>query len=471
MRLDAPNIRMPAELLGWSLSYLERESTKDSNSTGQAASSAEPTAPEELKVLRFAMGENTFAHPMTFTVREPEAVSALNTSSSCWVCACSSRNEVRAAKVRWRAKASTGTSVLVMLGFTGSPLEGMLDAYIYDPGTGDVIRPASFQIMPTARRVDFTRGATSEMHRSEGLDERGMEPPPDSRTAGALGADTIRRLARLNVAVAGTSRTGSLIVESLVRGYGVRKFTLIDGDVLEGHNLREASSLFPSDGVGKNKAHVLQQVLEQQYPDCTVRSVSAMLSPGSPATVTALASADLIVTCTDTEASVLFANAIACAAGALHLDIGTGVLPETDGAVSIGADVRLFAPGLSNGCALCFGGGIAGQETLSGAIKGARDLDSLSPRGDPDAWRRQRAGSLLSINQLATSIGCRLLEDVAREATTRSCHVHLEGVASRQAPVTYIRPSVPSDCLCRHHGAGDQGIRAVISELGGTCFN
>lgn len=460
--ISTPRIRMPAELLGWSLSYFERE---------RAAKNCEPRATEKLEGLRFAMGENSQAQPKILTVQEPEINSVADTSLFAYVVACANKEEVRVAQTRWNSSTSSSTGVLLILGVTGSPLEGMLDAFVSDPRTGKIARPAGFQLMPSTRRAHFERARGTHEYDGPMKEVDTTEQRAHSRTVGALGAATLGRLRRLQVAVVGVSRTGSLLVESLMRGYGVENITLIDGDVLEPHNLREASSLFPSGGVGQNKAQLLQRVLEQQYPASTVRAVPAMLSPGAPATVRALSNADLIVTCTDTEASVLFANAFACAYGALHLDVGTGVLPTPGGDVKIGADVRLLVPGVINGCALCFGGGVAGQVTLKDAIRATHEADSLSPRDDPDAWRQQRAGSLLSINQLATSLGCRLVEDVVREETTRSCHVHFEGVASEEVTATYIRPNAPADCLCQYHGAGDHGIRVITSLLGGTCFN
>jgi molybdopterin/thiamine biosynthesis adenylyltransferase len=453
---------MPAELLGWSLSYFERE---------KAARNGESGATEKLEALRFAVGENSQSQPKILTVQEPEISSVADTSLSAYVVACANGQEVHVAQTRWNSRTSSSTGILLILGVKGSPLEGVLDAFVSDPRTGEIARPAGFQLMPSTRRVNFEHVQDTHGYAGTMQEEGTTEQQAHSRTEGALGAATLGRLRRLQVAVVGVSRTGSLLVESLMRGYGVRNITLIDGDVLEPHNLREASSLFPSEGVGQNKAQLLQRVLEQQYRTSTVRSVPAMLSPGAPATVRALSNADLIVTCTDTEGSVLFANALACAYGALHLDIGTGVLPTPDGDVKIGADVRLLLPGVMNGCALCFGGGIADQDTLEDAIRATQEADSLSPRDDPDAWRQQRAGSLLSINQLATSLGCRLVEDVVREKTTRSCHVHFEGVASDEVTATYIRPNAPADCLCQYHGAGDYGIRAITSLLGGTCFN
>jgi hypothetical protein len=173
-----------------------------------------------------------------------------------------------------------------------------------------------------------------------------------SRTIGALGQAAWRRLRSLHVGVIGCGRSGSLAATAL-RQLGVRRFTLIDPDVLEPHNLGEMDGVGPAD-IGRPKVHAVAETLRQP-DDCAVLAFADSILSLSALVVAKRA--DVLFCCVDSPAARL---ATACLA-ALYLkplvDIGTGIFNESSGPAAparrMGADVRLVLPGR---CLLCLGG-------------------------------------------------------------------------------------------------------------------
>lgn len=258
---------------------------------------------------------------------------------------------------------------------------------------------------------------------------------PFSRYIGALGGDGPHgRLRAMSVAVVGAARLASLLAIGLARA-GVREVTLIDPDVLEDHSLDAVDA--PRDACGRRKVEGVARMIELVAPAVSVVALPVGASDARAAA--ACARADLIVSAPDQNQARLLAAVYATAHLRLHLDLGTGVFGEGERFVA-GADLRLIVPG--DGCLLCVG-----------------SLD-LARRHERD-WRRQRAGSLRSLNGLAASHAQFLLErflvgDVASSTWFQLVLDRHAELVVRRMP----RERDPQCPCCALAGHGDAAMRA-----------
>jgi NAD(P)-dependent dehydrogenase (short-subunit alcohol dehydrogenase family) len=238
----------------------------------------------------------------------------------------------------------------------------------------------------------------------EGVPEA-REPAEDpleqrfSRYRGALGSSgALDRLQRLTAAVVGLGRLGSGLATDLARA-GV-SVVLIDGDRFESHGL-EAMEADP-EWLGRPKVEAVAAHLRRVAPGASVTPIAAPIE--DPRAFAACAAADLVVSAPDDNRARLCAALAAAGYLRPHLDLGSGVFEQPMSGWTAGADVRLMLPG--EGCLVCAGG-----------------LDLERPR-EPD-WRRERAGSLRSLNHLAIGQGMALLERMVVGDLRRSTWMRL----------------------------------------------
>ena len=97
-----------------------------------------------------------------------------------------------------------------------------------------------------------------------------------SRSIPLIGEDGLARLAACRVTVVGLGGVGGYVVEVLARS-GVGALTLIDGDVVEESNLNRQIAALSKD-IGRYKAEVLAERVEQINPHCKVNAVCEMLT-------------------------------------------------------------------------------------------------------------------------------------------------------------------------------------------------
>lgn len=254
---------------------------------------------------------------------------------------------------------------------------------------------------------------------------------PFSRSIGALGGDGVhRRMRALALAYVASARVSSLHVIGMARA-GVREIKLIDPDDLETHS-RDAVEVLAEDSCGRPKVEAVARMIAAVAPEVLVEALPHPVD--HPLAARACAGADIVISAPDQNHARLMAALYATAYLRPHLDLGTGVFGDGDGFLA-GADLRLILPG--DGCLLCVG-----------------SLD-LTRRHDRD-WRRQRAGSLRSLNGLAVSHAQFLLERFMVGDITQSTWFQL--VLDRRADLAVRRmprdrdPACP---LCAVAGLGD----------------
>jgi hypothetical protein len=119
----------------------------------------------------------------------------------------------------------------------------------------------------------------------------------------------------------------------------------------------------------------------------------------------------------------------------------------------MGAEVRLVLPG--DGCLLCLGG-VAHPSHVDAVFRSRADEERFQSQRD---WRRERAGSLRSLNQVAAGLALRLLEDFLAGRVERSMWLRLEYGGDGTPTVHRPESERMSDCpMCAHIGTGDAGL-------------
>jgi hypothetical protein len=275
-----------------------------------------------------------------------------------------------------------------------------------------------------------------------------------SRTIGALGEAPWRRLTSLAYGIIGAGRSGSLLARSIADGWGAENITLIDPDTLAHHNLGESDLLVvePAD-FGRPKVDILSERLRMGRGDDRPLAVTPV-----PESILHLRALRALQTCdamfvgVDHDGARLAASALASLFMKPLVDIATGI-HDAGGERRMGADVRLVLPGR---CLLCFGG-LADVETARRTIQAPEtERNFLANRN----WRRERQGSLRSLNQLAVSIGLRLWEDLVCERVAESIWVHLDVDRDGRIRIDDLREVRLADAcpICALLGSGEEGL-------------
>jgi molybdopterin/thiamine biosynthesis adenylyltransferase len=260
-----------------------------------------------------------------------------------------------------------------------------------------------------------------------------------SRTRGALGDEVWQRVHRSTIGVVGAGRNGSAAAMTLTL-LGVPTLILIDDDRDELPNLDATPGATP-EGLGQFKALNRSAALRRLRPtDLEVIPVCrSLLDLGVS---DHLCPVDLIVTCVDQDAPRLAAAMMANRWGKVHLDIGTGILTTGSGPQA-GADIRLLLPG--EACVVCLGG-LANLEEARSEV--AAPYGALR-RGRRLAWFEQRAGSLITINQVAVNLGIQLWLDLLAGRVTGSRWCRLEWNPRGELQVRQMQTTTEECSLCR----------------------
>jgi len=282
---------------------------------------------------------------------------------------------------------------------------------------------------------------------SAGLDRNNNALERWSRTAGALGLGVLPRLVALTYGLIGAGRTGSVLAEQLT-GLGVQRTVLIDPDRLEESNLGEMTGLTEKD-VGRPKAEALARHLSRRgMVEALAQSITNVRA------LRAVEECDVLFCGVDHDAARLAVSALSVLFLRPLIDVGVGI--HGAGATrEMGADIRLLLPG--EGCLLCVGG----LSDEAGARAALRSADSELGASAGQDWRRQRAGSLRSLNELAASLAVRMWEDLVAERLSTGTWLHLEFDDAGRLSVVYPSPPRSACSLCRLSGRGEVGLSAA----------
>lgn len=252
------------------------------------------------------------------------------------------------------------------------------------------------QVRPLAS-VQIVGGGTLQLSR----DAAPGQPDPTrwSRLVGALGNDVVQRLQQANVLLVGAGRNGSLMAQTLTL-LGIARLRLIDPDVLAAENL-DAMPVSP-EFIGRPKVEAVAAAVACLRPEMAVTQLAKPVNSAAAADLFRSRN-DLIVSCVDSDAR-LSTSLWARKTLTVHLDVGTTVQGEDRQPRQIAGDARLLLPDRDGGCVACVGG-LADDDQ---ALYELAAPDGTLLRGQPVDWNQQRAGSLISINQLTVAAGVQL---------------------------------------------------------------
>ena len=172
------------------------------------------------------------------------------------------------------------------------------------------------------------------------------------RNVRAFGGGVQQVLHELRVGIVGCGGTGSSVAEQLVR-LGVRRFHLVDPDVLTESNVTRVYGSTPAD-VGTTKVEVLARHLQAIAPDVSVTTDASMIIL-RPAAL-GLAGSDVIFGCTDDNAGRLVLSRLSTYLLTPVIDCGVLLSSDTeaDGQLSgIDGRVTTLIPGAA--CLICRG--------------------------------------------------------------------------------------------------------------------
>ena len=254
-----------------------------------------------------------------------------------------------------------------------------------------VVGPGMLRLQRESRADAFTEHAERESEQRW------------SRTAGALGADAVRKLRETRVLLMGAGRNGSQVAFQLA-ALGVERLYVFDPDTLGMENLDAMPGLTAADARRKrSKATALIRRLRAFRPDMQLHAVTS--SVADSACLRAARNVDVIFSCVDHDLPRLAAASLANRYCRIHIDVATSIR-ETDGERVLAGDVRTMLPG--QGCVCCVGGlpdeAAARRELF--APPGMLKLES-EPR-----WNDLRLGSLVTLNSMACGIGVQTYVDL-----------------------------------------------------------
>jgi hypothetical protein len=293
---------------------------------------------------------------------------------------------------------------------------------------------------------------------SPGLPEVGAPPEHPyaaeerwSRIAGALGDYAWRRLCQLHYLIIGCGRNGSLLSHALVRT-GARRLTLVDPDTTELCNL-DGDGYLP-DHITRPKADALAESLRAVNP--TIEAQPLAYSVSDSRILPAAREADVLITAVDDDGARWAAAHLAVLYLKPLLDVGTGVLTTESGEPLLGADIRWIVPG--EGCLLCMGG-VANLQQVEVVRQGLYAEQQYRAQRH---WRRERRGSLRSLNMIATGLALRMLEDylAMRLPTSRWLRLVCQDAMPQLQTPAYNTPN--RECLCVQLG-GSHSAPALLT--------
>ncbi len=172
------------------------------------------------------------------------------------------------------------------------------------------------------------------------------------RNVRAFGGGIQQVLQELHIGIVGCGGTGSSVAEQLVR-LGVRRFHLVDPDVLTESNVTRVYGSTPAD-VGTDKVEVLARHLRAIDPDVSVTKETSMITLRK--TALGLVGCDVIFGCTDDNAGRLVLSRLSTYLLTPVIDCGVMLSSEagSDGQLSgIDGRVTTMVPGAA--CLICRG--------------------------------------------------------------------------------------------------------------------
>jgi len=212
------------------------------------------------------------------------------------------------------------------------------------------------------------------------------------RQVRAFGSEGQRLMEELTIGVVGLGGTGSVVVQQLVH-LGVRKFILLDPDVVEVTNLNRVVNAFSAD-VGRPKIEIAARYIDSVAANSSVKQFQGDVIHSRAALE--LTQADLIFGCTDSHGSRSVLQQVAYQYFVPCIDMGTTITVSKGKVSGIFGRVQLLGPG--HACLHCAG--------LLDASEVRRDMmTAFERRLDPYLQgAREPAPAVISLNSTVASL-------------------------------------------------------------------
>jgi len=165
----------------------------------------------------------------------------------------------------------------------------------------------------------------------------------------AFGEGGQRAIEQLSIGVVGLGGTGSLIAEQLTH-LGVKRFVLIDPDVLEATNLNRVVNA-TRDDIGESKVTIAKRAILAYAPAATVTAVQGDIIRSTIAKE--LFEVDVIFGCTDSHGSRAILQQVSYQYLIPCIDMGTTIIAKDAEVTGIFGRVQLLTPGRA--CFTCSG--------------------------------------------------------------------------------------------------------------------
>src|SRR6266850_1451827 len=174
--------------------------------------------------------------------------------------------------------------------------------------------------------------------------------PIFDRNIKAFGGEVQRTLQQIHVGVVGCGGTGSAAVEQLAR-LGVRRFTLIDPDVLSGSNVTRVYGTADTD-VGQSKVSLASRNIRRISRNAMCREIVGATTAQRAAR--SLDSCDIVFGCTDDNAGRLVLSRLATYLLLPVIDCGVLLSSDRNGVIT-GIDGRVTIVLPEQACLVCRG--------------------------------------------------------------------------------------------------------------------
>ncbi len=295
-------------------------------------------------------------------------------------------------------------------------------------GTRDEIRVVSLGEHRVVSFADEPHGNISEVF---------------DRQVRAFGADGQRILERLHVAIVGLGGTGSLVAQQLAH-LGVRRFLLIDPDVIESTNLNRLVGASSND-VGSAKVDVASRSIERIASEAVVVRLQADIIRAK--TALTLRDADIVFGCTDSHGSRAVLQQIAYQYLIPCIDMGTTITTNGSAVSGVFGRVQLLGPGFA--CFSC--SGLLDPEEVR------RDMMTAFERKlDPYVQGiREPAPSVISLNGTVASLAVTMFMAYVAGMPSPARYIVYNALNST---LRFVHADPKSDCyICARSGVFARG--------------
>jgi molybdopterin/thiamine biosynthesis adenylyltransferase len=275
---------------------------------------------------------------------------------------------------------------------------------------------------------------------------RGLEDPGENpgsaerfdRQVRAFGANGQQVLNRMSVAIVGLGGTGSVLAQQLAH-LGVRRFVLVDPDVVETTNLNRVVGA-SENSVGSKKVDVSNSLIANIAPSAEVVTIST-----SVITETArkhLCQADCVFLCTDSHTSRAFVSELAYQYMIPAIDVGVSVSASSETVSAITGRTQMIGPGLP--CLLCCNAVHSHrirEELMSPAQRAA------DPYFIGDAVKQP---AVISINSTMVSLAVTMFLSAFTGVPSKARWLTYDGIGGAVRPLA--TSSDPDCAVCGTHG-------------------